>query len=283
MNHIFKDAYATVNKIDLHYIAYENEQPKILMLHGLTANAFAFQGLVNAGLTNDFSVISIDQRGRGLSTKPAFAYSIQEHAHDVIGLLDYLEIDKIILAGHSFGGLLSAYLAYHFPQRIDRTFILDAAPEMNPKTPEMLAAALGRIDKRYASFETFIEEVKKAPYLHFWDEAMLAYYKADIAQAEDGSVEPRSNLADIIQISKAVAETDWETCYKNMQQPATMMVAIDDYTLNQPLLPVYKAKQILDQMQLANYIEIPGNHQTMLYGKGALEIVKGMRTFLHKT
>ncbi|MBK7764223.1 MAG: alpha/beta hydrolase [Bacteroidetes bacterium] len=282
MKHTFKDAFAPVNKIDLHYIAYENELPKILLLHGLTANAFAFQGLVNAGLTDHFSVISIDQRGRGLSTKPAFAYSIREHALDVIGLLDELEIDNIILGGHSFGGLLSTYLAYHFPDRVSKTIILDAAPEMNPNTPQMLAAALGRIDKRYENFNVFIEEVKKAPYLHFWDEAMLTYYKADIAHAEDGSVEPRSNLADIIQIAKAVSETDWETCFKEMKQASVMMVAIDDYTLNQPLLPTFKAKEILAKMQQASYHEIPGNHQTMLYGKGAHEIVNAMKSFALK-
>lgn len=34
-----------------------------------------------------------------------------DHAADVIGLLDVLDIERATLAGHSFGGLLAFYLA----------------------------------------------------------------------------------------------------------------------------------------------------------------------------
>lgn len=73
MNFTPVSAFADVNEIRLHYITYRNDKPQLLLLHGLTANAHAFHGLVQAGLTDHFSVISIDQCGRGLSSKPAFA------------------------------------------------------------------------------------------------------------------------------------------------------------------------------------------------------------------
>lgn len=274
--------FADINDINLHYIQYANNHPKLLMLHGLTANAHAFTGLVKAGLNDHFSVISVDQRGRGLSSKPAFAYSIQDHALDIIGLLDHLEIEKIHICGHSFGGLMSTYLSYHYPERFDRVIILDAAPEMNPNTPAMLAPALSRIDQRYKSFDDFIEHVKQAPYLTFWDDNMLDYYKADVATAEDGSVESRSNIADIIQIATAVSKQDWETCFAEMEQKSALMVAVDDYTMNQPLLPDYKAKEIIAKMKSCHYNEVNGNHQTMLYGEGAIQITEKIIHLLSK-
>jgi pimeloyl-ACP methyl ester carboxylesterase len=279
MPYVHKKGYAEVNNINLHYIEYKNELSNIILLHGLTANAHAFHGLIEGGLTEHFSVISVDQRGRGLSSKPAFAYSIKDHALDIIGLLDYLEIDKIHICGHSFGGLMATYLAYHYPKRFDKVIILDAAPEMNPKAPEMLAAALSRIDHNFKNFDTFLESVKQAPYITFWDDAMLAYYKADVATSEDGSVESRSNIADITQIAIGVAKEDWKTCFSEMEQHALMVVAIDDYTLNQPLLPTFKAKEILKKMKNAQYVEVDGNHQTMLFGKGALQIVEEIVKF----
>lgn len=280
MNPNHTKQFAAVNGIDLHYIEFQSDNPGLLMLHGLTANAYAFNGLFEAGLPETHSIISIDQRGRGLSSKPAFAYSIHDHALDVIGLMDEKNIETINVCGHSFGGLLATYLAKHFPERFNKIIILDAAPEMNPNTPQMLAAALSRIDHRYSSFEAYIETVKQAPYISFWDDAMLAYYKADVATATDGSVEPRSNLADITLITKGVAKEPWEEHFSQMPHESMLVVALDDYTLEQPLLPTHKAKAIHKKMQRCIYKEIHGNHQTMLYGQSADHLVELIRGFV---
>jgi pimeloyl-ACP methyl ester carboxylesterase len=279
---IYSDHFAQVNNIDLHYIQYENKHPKLLLLHGLTANAHAFHGLIKAGLHEHFSVISVDQRGRGLSSKPAFAYSIHDHALDVIGLLDHLEIEKIHICGHSFGGLMASYLAYHYPERFNQIVILDAAPKMNPNTPEMLAAALSRIDERYPSFDNYLSTVKKAPYLTFWDEAMLEYYKADVATAEDGSVEPRSNLADIGQIAYNVSQEPWDTYFQGLEQHSLLINALDDYTLSQPLLPDHLAKEAVESMKNGKYQAIDGNHQTMLFGEPGAELLNQLRAFIKR-
>lgn len=275
-----QDHFAEVNNIKMHYIEYKNDKPKMLLMHGLTANAHVFEGLIRAGLSEHFNIFAIDFRGRGLSTKVAFHYSIKEHADDVIQMLDHLQIESIILCGHSFGGLMASYLAYNYPTRFSEVIILDAAPQMNPKAAEMLGPALSRIDTRYPNFETYIEEVKKAPYNSEWDDAMVRYYHADVATAENGSVEPISNFADIIQIATSVSKENWEWCYTKMAQKTLMIVALDDYTMNQPLLPTHKATQIVEKMQNVSYKEVSGNHQTMLFGKNATKIVKFIIDFL---
>ncbi len=280
MNQSFTNHFADVNSIKMHYIEYKNDKPKLLLMHGLTANAHAFEGLIRSGLANHFHVYSIDFRGRGLSTKVAFHYSIKEHAEDVIEMLDHLQIHKIILCGHSFGGLMATYLAYHYPDRITDVIILDAAPQMNPNAAEMLGPALSRIDTRFKNFDVFLEAVKHAPYNTIWDEAMLTYYKSDVATAEDGSVEPISNLSDIIQVATAVSKENWEDYFINMNQRSLLIVALDNYTLDQPLLPSTKAKAIFAQMKHASYLEVDGNHQTMLYGKHADKIVKAICNFI---
>lgn len=111
---------------------------------------------------------------------------------------------------------------------------------------------------------------------------MLAYYHADVAAAEDGRVEPRSNLADIAHIAHAVSKQPWNDHFAAMPHEAMLVVALDDYTLGQPLLPVHKAKQALELMQQGNLLEISGNHQTMLFGKPAAELVRVMVSFAGK-
>ena len=279
----YESTIVAVNKINLHFVEYKNNHPKLLCMHGLTANAFAFNGLVQAGLTKSWNVISVDLRGRGQSSKPAFAYSIKEHAMDIIGLLDYLKIDKISLCGHSFGGLLATYLAYKFPERVEKLIILDAAPKMNPKAAQMLMPALSRIDKHYPSFTEYIATIKQAPYITFWDEAMMAYYKADVNTAFDGTVESISNISDVTQIAINVSLEPWSLYFNNLKQASILICARGIYTMNEPLLPDYLAKNTASHMKNCIYKEVEGNHQTMLFGNSASDIVTYMKQFVQLT
>jgi pimeloyl-ACP methyl ester carboxylesterase len=270
----YKSNYLDVNGIKLHYIEYPNAtKPKLLLLHGLTANALTFNGLIEAGLNKHWHVIAIDFRGRGNSTKRAFKYSITDHGNDIIGLLDFLQIDNIAVAGHSFGGLMSTWLAYRHANRVNRLWILDAAPAMNPKTPQMLMPALSRVDKKYENFDAFLTAIKNSEYMIKWDDAMLPYYKADVDELKDGRVECKSDIADIVQISTHVGMEPWSKYFSSLTQQVTLIVATDAYTLGEPILPMYLAERAASNMRDAEVIEVPGNHQTMLFGEGARRIV----------
>ena len=63
-----------------------------------------------------------------------------DHAADVIGLLDALDIRDPLLVGHSFGGMLALYLAAHFPERFPQIVVLDcgdgARDAGDPRTAE---------------------------------------------------------------------------------------------------------------------------------------------------
>jgi len=111
------DQYAPVNGIRLHLADHSGGEPPIVLLPGITANLHNFDGLLDAGLAPRFRAIALDLRGRGLSDKPAQGYSIAEHAADVIGVLDHLGLEQVVLGGHSFGALLTAFIAARYPQR----------------------------------------------------------------------------------------------------------------------------------------------------------------------
>lgn len=270
-----------VNSINIHYIRYENPgKPVLLLLHGLTSNCRAFEGLVSHGLADNYDLISVDMRGRGLSSHPVFGYTIKAHAKDIVELLNYLSIKEVVLVGHSYGGLLSSFLCYYYPTYVTKVVFLDAAPEMNPRTSEMLQTAMGRLDKIYPSKQDYFETIQKAPYITFWDADMESYYDADIKKMEDGTVTPRPDLAQILQIALDVGISPIPKYYKYLKQQALLICAGDNYNLGEPILPGYLAEKAVNNMKNAKVEYVDGNHHTMVYGGNAKEVVILIEKFI---
>lgn len=277
----YKDHFITTNKINLHYIEYDCQQdkPTLILLHGLTANAHAFDGLVYRGLAEHFRVIAPDLRGRGHSDHPAFQYGLKHHARDILGLMDHLGLKSVVLGGHSFGGLLSVYLATHFPERVEKLIVLDAAAEMNPKVPYMLMPILKRLDRTYPSFEQYLDYAKASPQNSFWEDTMATYYRADVKTLPDGRVKPYANLSKMVKVSIGVANQPWRALFSDVQQPALLINGADIYNMGEPILPDFKARESVSLMHNGRYVRVDGNHQTMLYGSGAEQIVAAIADF----
>jgi pimeloyl-ACP methyl ester carboxylesterase len=271
--------FIETNNIRLHYLDFGGEGPLMIMMHGLTANAHAFDGLVAEGLDKQFRIVSVDLRGRGLSDHPAFHYTMEDHAQDILGLMDSLGADKAIFCGHSFGGLLSFYMGAHYPGRVEKLVILDAAARMNPKAAEMLSFRLSTLDMQFPTMANYMAEIKATPYNTFWSDTMLSYYEADVRDHQEGGVTPRPQLANIIQASMGVANTPWAQLLDDVKAPVLLINAPESYTLDEPLLPEEYAKETVAMLPDARYVQVPGNHQTMLYGEGAKQIVAAIISF----
>jgi pimeloyl-ACP methyl ester carboxylesterase len=199
-----------------------------------------------------------------------------------LGLMDALNISSAIIGGHSFGALLSLYLAANHPDRVEKLILMDAAARMHSNTKEMLVPALSRLGQKFSSFDNYIEKVKAAPYLSFWDQQMETYYKADVKDIDDGSVTPVPQLTNMMEAVNGGLEYPWLEYIKNIKQPALLINGPDVYTLDAALLPEENAMETVNMMQDCLYVKVPGNHQTMLYGKGAKEIVEAISYFLYQ-
>jgi pimeloyl-ACP methyl ester carboxylesterase len=274
--------YIVSNRITIHCTDHRGDGTPLILMHGLTANAAAFDGVLLAGLAEDCRVLTPDLRGRGLTSMPAFGYSMQDHAADILGMMDAMGLQKVNMGGHSYGGLLSAYIAALYPERVEKVVLLDAAARLNSRAAEMLGPTISRLDKRFASFEAYLDTIKAAPYLNFWDEAMTSYYRADVKDLPDGSVTPRSTLAHIIEVSIGVANVAWPALMRRIKAPTLLLHAQEDYNLGQPLVPDDCARETIQLLANGLYQQVPGNHQTMLYGPGAQVIASSIAAFLNK-
>lgn len=280
--------FVQVNNIRLHYLDHRPDDsggaPILVLLPGLTANANCFDGLIEAGLSRRLRVLALDLRGRGLSDKPASGYSMADHAADVIAMLDALEIERAVIGGHSFGGLLTFYLAANFPDRFSKLVVIDAAVKLvNSQTRELIKPSLDRLGQRSPSWESYIEAIKRAPYFDgWWDRAIESYFRADVQFNEDGSVQPRSRPENIAEAIDKAQQEDWDTHLDAIKQPALLLCAHGSYgpVGAPPIVSPEQARATAAALADCRHVEAPGNHFTMLYGSGALRIVESIVEFV---
>ena len=98
-------------------IFYEDEGTgiPIFLSHGFGASTRMWDGQV-AKFSDRYRFIRWDMRGHGQSDSPddPALYSQEHTLGDILGVLDYLEIDKAVIGGHSLGGYMTlAFNARH--------------------------------------------------------------------------------------------------------------------------------------------------------------------------
>ncbi len=280
MKQRYEDAFTTLNGLTFHYLTFSGEGPVLLLLHGLSANAHAFDGLIAAGLDKIATIITVDLRGRGQSDKPETGYSIAEQARDIIALLDQMHIDQVMLGGHSYGAFLTFYIAAHYPERVSHMVLMDGAAQLHENAQAMMLPTFSRLGKTFPSFEDYLSHIREAAYTTFWDDQMLSYYQADVQTNPDGSVTPVSSPVHILEAGKKLLEVPWLELIPKTTQPAVLLNALQPYTLDAPLLPPGNAQMAAHLIHNCSYIPIDANHQNMLYGNGAKQIVKALEKFI---
>ncbi len=119
------------NGINIHYTRTGGSKPPLIMLHGLTANGACWSAVAHA-LEGDYDGIMPDARGHGRSSVPDFGYRYEDHANDVVGLIEALRLSPPVLIGHSMGGLVAAVVASRSPQLL-RGLILADPTFLSPK------------------------------------------------------------------------------------------------------------------------------------------------------
>ena len=276
--------FVETNGIKLHYLDHAGDGPTMIFMHGLTANAHSFDGLIKAGLSPQLHVLALDLRGRGLSDKPDNGYSMADHAADVIGLLDHLGIQQAILGGHSFGGLLTYYLASHFPDRVQKCVVLDAPAHVHLGILDQIKPSLDRLGITYPSWEDYIGRIKAAPFFPngWWNSEVEAYYRADVQVNEDGTVQARSNSDHIMEAAQGTLDEDWAAHLAKINQPLLFLRAPDPFGADgfPPLVPEDKAVETVGMLVNARRVDIPGNHITFVFGNSADLMVKEIVAFV---
>jgi lipase len=114
-----------LESITMHVVGWHGGDPPIVGIRGSTGHAYGLTA-IGERLAPDARFIAVDLRGHGFSDKPPSSYGIDEHAADLLELVDTLGLDKPILLGHSIGGAVATVAAAAAGDRISGLVLVDA-------------------------------------------------------------------------------------------------------------------------------------------------------------
>ncbi|MEH1058262.1 alpha/beta hydrolase [Micromonospora sp. CPCC 206171] len=131
----FGGRYVDADGVRLHAVI-GGDGPPLLLVHGWPENWYAWR-LLMPTLARDFQVIAVDQRGMGLSEKPADGYDTGTQANDLVALMDALGHQRFAVIGHDTGFAISYALAADHPDRVDRAVLAEipGSPGTAPSPP----------------------------------------------------------------------------------------------------------------------------------------------------
>jgi pimeloyl-ACP methyl ester carboxylesterase len=131
----FASRYVDAGDVRLHAVI-GGEGPPLLLVHGWPECWYAWR-MVMPALARDFEVIAVDQRGMGLSDKPAAGYDTGTLAGDLVAMMDVLGHERFAVVGHDTGFAISYALAADHPDRVARAALLEipGSPGAAPSPP----------------------------------------------------------------------------------------------------------------------------------------------------
>lgn len=102
--------------------------PAVLLIHGTGAWSEIWRPTLTALAAADYHAIAVDLPPFGFSDRPdPPAYDRPNQARQLLDLLDALDLQEVILVGHSFGAGATVELALLAPTRVHHLVLVDAA------------------------------------------------------------------------------------------------------------------------------------------------------------
>ncbi len=197
------------NGIQLHYaVEGPADAPIIVFSNSLGTDFRVWDRLVDR-LQGRYRMLRYDKRGHGLSEATPAPYVMDDHVGDLIGLLDYLKLDKVVVCGLSVGGLIAQGLAARQPERMRAMILMDTAAKIG--TAEMWNERISVIGK--GGIEALAD-----PIMERWLSAKFRAEKPEEALAWRNML-TRTPAEGYVGTSAAIRDTDLTESTARMAMP----------------------------------------------------------------
>lgn len=112
----------------------------VILLHGFPLNADMWRPQLES-VPDGWRFIAPDLRGFGRSADPGKGMTMEDHAGDVLSLMDGLELEDAVIGGLSMGGYLAFAMYRLSPSRFTGMLLADTRPQ--PDSPQVREGRLG--------------------------------------------------------------------------------------------------------------------------------------------
>ncbi len=157
----FTSHYIKTGDVRLHAVI-GGDGPPLLLIHGWPQTWYAWR-MIMPTLARDFQVIAVDQRGIGLSDKPATGYDTGTLASDLDALMEALGHQRFALYGTDTGMPIAYALAADHPERVARLVLSEAfIPGVGASPPLLLYNPVLNARLWHLAFNQLPAEVNEA-------------------------------------------------------------------------------------------------------------------------
>jgi non-heme chloroperoxidase len=202
----------------------------VVFSHGWPLSADAFEDQMFFLAAHGYRCIAHDRRGHGRSSQPWKGYDYNTFADDLATLVETLDLNEVILVGHSMGGgEVARYIGHHGTKRVAKAVLIAAV------TPLMLKTTANPGGLPIEAFDKIRAGVL-ADRSQFLKELTLAFYgynrpNAKISEGVRESFWLQGMLASLkgtYDCIKAFSETDFTEDLKKFDVPTLILHGDDD-------------------------------------------------------
>ena len=181
----------------LRYLDWGGDGPPLILIHATGFLAALWRPIAER-LSARFRVVAMDQRGHGESDKPADGYRFDVFADDLQRLIEALELESPIAAGHSSGGTTIVVHAARHPGVIRRAVLIEPIlpspawydDSRTDRTPNTMAERARKRRAVWPSRDELFDAYRTRPAFQTWQEETLRLYVDEGTRSrDDGQVE----------------------------------------------------------------------------------------------
>lgn len=168
------------DSIQIAYEVHGNGTPALVFVHGWSCDRTYWQGQLEP-FSRDFKVVVIDLAGHGESGLSRRSWTIEAFGADVAAVVKKLNLQRIILVGHSMGSDVIAEAARLLPGRVAGLVLVDQYKKLGPGlTQEAVQAFAARLR---TNFKDSVAAFVRRMFISTSDSALVERVAADMSSA----------------------------------------------------------------------------------------------------
>ncbi len=215
--------------LNIHIRHWDGDKTPFVLVHGLASNCRTWEQVAEVLAEAGHEVITVDQRGHGLSDKPDDGYEFADVTSDLAKLIAALGLSKPVLAGQSWGGNVMLDFGARYPDLarslgfIDGGFIdLRSRPDATWESVREQLKPPNLIGTPRTQIKSYMQQAHPD-----WSEAGIEGTLANFETLTDGTIRPWLTQERHLKILRAMWEQTPSELYPKVTVPVLICVAED--------------------------------------------------------